>query len=976
MRKVFSYLSLSLAALLLHLSAFTVYGADADKYKIPRLSPIPDNMSGDSISLAGQWKFDPSADENFTGMELNDDMASINVPGEWVMQGFDVKPGDKAGYVRTVSIPKEWRGRRIKLRCNAIYSFAELVINGHIAGNHLGGFTAFETDVTDYIDFGNDNTIAILVTNESLANSTSNGSFYAVHQLGGITRDIVLISLPPVNVAMFHTSTVFRDTTYTDASLMAEVTVANEMLQDARNLSLRFTLRDRKGEPVVLSEPNIRLGSIASKKEYDIKACFDVKAPEKWDAEHPYLYTLVCELLDNGKRLTSVSRKVGFRQVEIDGNRVLLNGTALKLRGVCRHETSPDRGRSLTGDIWRRDVDIFRQGNVNYIRTSHYPPDEALLDASDELGMFVEVEAPLCWSHQTDVPAEKHYDIYVRQHLEMLNAYRSHPSVIIWSLGNESVNFHDYKEAAEAVKAIDTTRPRNFSQWGPAADEGMLEIANHHYPGPGGPEKYRDYPRPIVFDEFCHLNAYNRLELAADPGLRDMWGEMLDRMWTGMYNSTGVLGGAIWVGIDDTFFLPDGRTVGYGTWGTIDGWRREKPEYWGMKKAYSPVRISLDEHGFEGNVVKLNVENRHLFTNLDECVIDWKYGNSSGKARPSLSPGAKSTVDIELPVSVNDTTSLEISVIGARGFEIDRYIFNSAVPLTAQEKFGNESVGLESDSDNSVIIDFGGKTVTIDKMTGNLTVQKGDLNILTSAPRLMVLPLNGEGEGIQMTGREQTFTPYNPVCTEWKVSDISSSESGGEVEIIVNGEYREAEGSFTYRFSHDGMMRVDYSFVMLDSISPRQTGVVFSAPKDFNTVNWSRDGYWNAYPDNHIGALEGMAKAYSCELPVSGIAGPAKRPSWDWSLDQTVNGSNIFRSTKRNIRRASLSTDDGSSRINIVSDGTQHLRPWIDNDITFFLVADYTNGGRDTYLVSHAEADYRPLCPGDKVEGSVSLSFD
>ena len=948
--------------------------ASGARYNPPRLSPMPDNMKGDRISLAGTWWINTSVDDNFTGLENTKDWNTIQVPGEWVMQGFDVKPGDKAGYVRRIQIPAAWSNRRVKLRCNAVYSLAELIVNGKPAGKHLGGFTPFETDITEHLNFGTTNTIAMRVKNDTPADSAANGSFYAVHPLGGITRDISLIALPPVNVAMFHTSTFFNDTSYTDARLRAEVTVANETSRWIDNLSLHFTLRDSHGNNVELSNPTINIGGVARNDERTLETVFDIENPEKWDAEHPNLYTLTCELADNGRPVTAVSRRVGFRQVEVDGNRLLVNGVPVKLRGVCRHETSPDRGRSLTGDTWRRDVDIFRRGNVNYIRTSHYPPDEALLNAADELGMFVEVEAPLCWSHQADIPAKKHREIYVDQHLEMLNAYRSHPSVIIWSLGNESVNFPDYKEAAEAIKEIDPTRPRNFSQWGPEADGGMLEIANHHYPGPQGPEMYRNYPRPVVFDEFCHINAYNRLELSADPGLRDMWGEMLDRMWTNMYHSTGVAGGAIWVGIDDTFFLPDGRTVGYGTWGTIDGWRREKPEYWGMKKAYSPVKIWMRDNDFDGTTVRLHVENRHLFTDLSECTFRWQTGKVCGEVRPALAPRSSGTVEITLPNEARGTDIIDLSVIGGRGFEIDSYRFRLRPESERRNKPRREKLSLKT-SDTDVTVKSGDRVFTIDAATGSITAVHGNRRLLAGGPQLMILPLNGEGEGVQMTGRDQTFKPFTPVCADWKVTSVTSDQTKEGVTITVSGTYKEADGTFSYRFTPDGALTVGYDFVVLDSISPRQTGLVFTAPADFNTVSWKRDGYWNTYPSNHIGAINGTAVAFSDTIPVSGLAGPDKLPSWDWSSDQTANGSNMFRSTKRNIRHARLSIGEGPAIINIESNGTQHFRPWVDGNLTHFLVADYTNGGHDTYLVSHASTDYRPLLPGSRLKGSVRLSF-
>lgn len=249
-----------------------------------------------------------------------------------------------------------------------------------------------------------------------------------------------------------------------------------------------------------------------------LETVFDIPDPKKWDPEHPRLYTLTCEPARDGRILTSATRRVGFREIEVKGNQLLINGVPVKLRGVNRHEVSPDRGRSPYPDAGRKDVELFRRANVNYIRTSHYPPDESLLDAADELGMFVEVEAPFCWAHQSNPDPTIKNDLYLRQHLETVNAFRSHPSVIMWSLGNESVNYEDFRQAGEAIAEIDPSRPRVFSQWGPDADKGELEIANHHYPGPSGPEEYRNYQRPVVFDEYCHINAYNRLEPGHRPG--------------------------------------------------------------------------------------------------------------------------------------------------------------------------------------------------------------------------------------------------------------------------------------------------------------------------------------------------------------------------------------------------------------------------------------------------------------------------
>lgn len=849
-----------------------------------------------------------------------------------------------------------------------------MYVNGRKAGSHLGGFTAFELDVTDLVQTGKENRIAVSVASESLADSTSSGSQYAVHPLGGITRDIYLYALPDVNLSMFHASTSF-DSTYTDVTLKTEVEIANESSAATKDLNLHFTLKDADGKEIQLNQNICQVKQLTAGATIKDVQSFTVTNPHKWDSEHPYLYTLTCQLKDGKNVLHETSRRIGFRQVEVRGNQMYINNMPIKLRGVCRHEVMPLRGRSVNNDMWRKDVELFRRGNVNYIRTSHYPPDEALLEACDELGMLVEVEAPFCWAHNTNVPDHMHEAVLVNQHIEMINLNRSHPSVIMWSMGNESLKYDEYfKRASEVVKEIDPTRPRIFSQWGPDADNGELEVTNHHYPGPTGPDKYRNSKRPVTFDEFCHLNAYNRLELAADPGLRTMWGRLLDQMWNDMYYSQGVLGGAIWAGIDDTFFLPGERAVGYGTWGPIDGWRREKPEYWGMKKAFSPVRIKQKGNISADGIVRFHVENRHNFSNLSECTIEWKAAGKSGKVATDIAPRSEGEIEIRLPENLNNTEILELAVTGVRGFIVDEYrfrIFPEQIKQQEQQQVGKLSC--QEKTDRIEVLSPSGSFI-IDKRNGQLSSTHHGKTIIQQSPSLMILPLNGDGEGIQMTGKDQKFKPYNPVCENWIAQSITCLPGDDEVCIKIKGIYKEAEGVLEYRFHNNGEVTFAYDFTMLQDISPRQTGLVFTLPSSFTHLDWERKGYWSVYPEDHIGALQGKAEAFDHSLPISGLAGPSKQPSKSWSYDQTAAGSNLFRSTKENIYRASLTNGDGAS-VSIISNGTQHVRSWIEGDVIRLLVAGYNNPGRENFLIPHAEKEYLPLRKGDKVQGEVTLFF-
>lgn len=944
----------------------------ATDFTVPRLSPLPVKVERQKVPLAGKWQFNPSPEQEFWKKGSVGGWKSIEVPGEWVMQGFEVEKGKAAGYFRTFTVPASWSGQRIKLRCNGIYSDSRIFINGKMAGSHLGGFTAFELDVTKLVETGKENRIAVSVRSESLADSTSSGSQYAAHPLGGISRDLYLFALPEVNVSMFHAATLF-DSTYTDATLKTELEITNESATIANGMSLHFTLKDRNGKEIVLKEATQSIHPISAGGTEKMEVSFLVPKPEKWDTEHPNLYAFTCQLKEGKKVLYETTRRIGFRQIEVRGNQVYVNNMPIKLRGACHHEVMPLRGRSVNDDMWRKDVELFRRGNVNYIRTSHYPPDEALLEACDELGMFLEVEAPFCWAHNTKFTEDEHAKL-LNQHVEMVNLNRSHPSVLMWSMGNESLLYKEFfTKAAKIVKQMDPTRPRIFSQWGPDADEGELEVTNHHYPGPTGPDKYRNYKRPVTFDEFCHLNAYNRLEQAADPGLRSMWGPLLDRMWSDMYHSQGVLGGAIWVGIDDTFFLPGEKAVGYGTWGPLDGWRREKPEYWEMKKAYSPVKIKLKGNISAEGKVCFEVENRHIFSNLSECTIEWKAAEKNGKVVADVAPRSEGTFEIQLPESLRDTKTLELTVVGVRGFEIDRYCFQLLPEhlkpvVSAGGKLACQEKG------NVIEVQSNGGTFTVDTRNGLLFAGQGSDAVLLQSPTLMVLPLNGEGGGIQMTGTNQKFEPYNPVCENWVARSITCLSSDDLVRVQVKGTYKEAEGTLEYRFHQDGKVTFAYDFTMLQDISPRQTGLVFTLPASFTHLNWKRKGYWNVYPSDHIAALEGEAEAFDPALPISGLAGPSRKPANGWSYDQTAAGSNLFRSTKENIYSASLKSKEGKS-VTVHSDGTQHVRAWIEGDAIRLLVADYNNAGMENYLIPHAEKGYRPLKKGDKVQGEITLSF-
>jgi hypothetical protein len=951
---------------------------NSDQPPVPRLSPVPQSVAGLAafrLDLDGDWLFNPAPPTNFWKTAPANGKP-IRVPGEWTMQGFTVAPNVAAAYTRTFTVPAEWQGHRIKLRCEAVYSDAVVWINGQEAGRHLGGFTPFELNVTGLLRPGKENRISIAVKNNSLADRLARGSQYAAHPLGGITRSIYLLALPQVNVACFQVATRF-DAAFRDASLQAQLQVANEGTKPMADLQAEFALSDPQGRPVAIDPARLQLPPLAPGENLERTVEIPVGAPAQWDPEHPNLYVLRCRLLQGGAPAESVERRFGFRQIEVRGNQLFLNNHPVKLHGVCRHEMHPLLGRSLTPELWRQDAELYRAGNCNYIRTSHYPPGEEFIAACDEVGLLVEEEAPFCWATHNNAEAARAYTLQAE--LEMVQRDRSHPSVILWSLGNESEPLAtNFARAVTPVRTLDPTRPLNFEVGNFAVNaKPPLDVETAHYPSRQDiSDIFANHPRPVILGEYCHLNAYNRREQIGDPGLRDLWGLGLETMWEAVRAAHGCAGGSIWAAMDDTFFLPDGRTVGYGTWGPLDGWRRPKPEYWNMAKTYSPVRIVETNATLsaDGQSVQLTVENRDDFANLSEFKFAWTLADHPGIAMISAEPGKTGVLTIPATRDLLGK-ALEIRVIGPRGFLVDAYDFvlggeKHAVPPPLR-KAG--PVELVKDT-TTIAIRGSGFRYVLDAVTGQLRQgYAGRHELALEGPCLTLVPLDKEGGGTQMTGREPSFAPLWGLCTNWTASSVTAAQTGQMVTVNVAGAYSGADGGYEMAIDGTGRVQVSWRFTLKDGLNPRQTGITFTLPGNCQTLSWHRRGQWSWYPEDHIGRLTGTAKAFPGH-PACGLAGPRTQPTWPWAEDQNEYGCNDFRSTKCNIFLAQLTDGDGIG-LRAVAAADRHAHAWMDGGRAHLLVADYVNDGAEGFFQMTRAISDRPIAKGGVVAGSAQVEL-
>jgi len=976
-----------LSLLLLTLIAVSLMSQDL---VIPAYTPKPVLVQGTSnpvLNLQGDWNFcaipGPGFWKSLNPKRIN--WSEINVPGEWLMQGFNVPAGSRAAYWKRFMVPADWKGLHVILKCDALFSDAIVVINGHSAGSHMGGFTPAEFDVTKFLSPGKMNDLVIGIISESLADTLASASQYAAHQLGGITRKIEVFAVPEIHISRLDVSTDL-DNQFVNSELNIDLDLYTADKLNGTKSKIEINLSRVSKDGIKTSQPTKSFdldgdlnGNILQKR-----LSMSVLNPDKWDPEHPNLYLAEVRLVVNGVTLETLHKNIGFREIRVAGNLVFVNGKPVKLLGVNRHEVHPVRGRSLTMKEWKADVTLFKEANVNYIRTSHYPPAEEFISMCDSVGFFVECESPLCWiGHGANnhwLKADPHdlnlLPLISQEVFETIAQYRNHPSILIWSMANESAWGPIWERILAEVNRIDPSRPVSFHDqaYGGFNNGGSTacQIANIHYPGPQGPDVGRKFDRPLLFGEYAHLNCYNRREIAADPGVRDDWGRGLEPMVENMYNSSGCLGGAIWSGIDDAFFLPSGKLVGYGEWGPIDGWRRPKPEYWHMKKAYSPVKIFVNNLLLpaKGQPIMIPIQNRYLFTNLGEVAFRWKLGGQQGVTTVRAEPGETGVLEIFPSKPAENGDELEISIYGPQKYIVDQYKIKLGTSLSEKIQMprvnGNPELVIQG---NQVMLKCGKSELAISASNGKIvSLSFSNNEIPVDGPELQMLPLT---TGPCNTEHGLDIEPLNNLCTHWQGRITGTGKDVSGAWIKVDGTYDEADLSLTYHMDSFGVVHIDYRLISKIDINPRQLGLVFALPREYEILSWNRIAQWSVYPDDHIGRPSGWARPFPDGQFNPVVFGADPRQSW--SFDQTPLGSNDFRSTRERILWAELSSS-GNQGIRIESDGSNAIRAWINQDKVCLLVASFATGGGDLFFASHHQEERRPLKKGDPFNGSVNLT--
>ena len=908
------------------------------KVEITGLSPLPFkviDLKEPVISLNGAWEV--AIDKG--------NKSPIQVPGELVMQGFDLNIGETAHYQKAIEIPKDWVNKRVFIRFDGVSSFALVKLNGITIVEHEGSFVPFEADITDALQ-KNGNLLQVDVKANTISDILACTSQYAVHTVAGILRKVTLFALPETNISDIIITTEF-DKRFENAVLKIDTEITPST-SDFQKTQLKYSLYSGNKRVVQKTFPVTSNRSIAS---------IEVKKPHHWNPESPYLYELIIELIKNDKIVQTNKQKIGFRQVEVKGSEVFVNGKAIKLHGVNRHTVHPLTGRSLSPELERLDAELFKKANCNYIRTSHYPPSEEFLNAADELGLFVESEASLTWIEHHASPIWGHWDYLdeqflpymLRANIENIQANKNHPSIIIWSLANESRWSPLWNKVKQVVKKMDPSRPTAFHDqcWGGFNNAGSTaDIANYHYAGINGPAATDTMSRPTLFGEYSHLSTYNRRALLTDPGMRDAYNQPLVTFYDSIYRHKNNLGGAIWSGIDDTFHLPDGKIVGYGPWGPIDGWRRSKPEYFGMKKAYSPVKVmSVSE--LEGKLL-LQIENRYDFTALSDLKIEAFVNGKPVTIKGNVDARKNGTLQI---LTKEKAKTFRIIFYDPNGFvaEEEFFDFNDTPVFESKE---NKALSY-SENEQSFLIQQGEISYRISKINGAIvSVKKENISVLLQGPKFTVVPMNSENGGKNNIAGETYQRVIHPLQSfPWYmkfVSDITVEETAKDIRVNMDITFKEGNGKLSYIFKSDGLFITKYEINKIkDEVSPYQYGLMLQLPKSFEKLSWKRKGDFSLYPDDHIGRNIGTAKLNS--IVTTGVEPWREKPTHAWKDDANELGSNDFRSTKRNILQVSLSDSSSNTKITVLSNTKQASRTWQQEEQINWLIADYSNNGSEPF---------------------------
>ncbi|MEG2790458.1 MAG: glycoside hydrolase family 2 TIM barrel-domain containing protein [Odoribacter sp.] len=593
------------------------------------------------MSLNGQWKFNwvrNATDRpiNFYRLDFEDRCwVDFPVPGIWELNGYgdpiykntsyawvnqfssnppmvEEKNNHVGSYRRTIDLPADWKGQQMYLHIGSATSNLYVWVNGRFVGYSEDSKMAAEFDVTEYLRPGK-NLIAMQVFRWCDGSYLEDQDFW---RLSGIAREVYLYARPSLHIEDFFI-TPDLDTAYCDGTLDVAATVTRG------NGSVEVELRDQRGSVVEKT-------SVKSDGKGRVHTVMRLEKPAKWSAEAPNLYTLFLTLKDKaGKVVEVIPQRVGFRKIELkkEQGQVWVNGKPVLFKGANRHEMDPLTGYAVSRERMLEDIRILKENNLNAVRTCHYPDDPEWYKLCDEYGIYLVCEANveshgMGYGNRTLAKVPSYAKAHLERNQRMVEAFKNHPSIIFWSMGNEAGDGPNFEACYRWIKEYDNSRPVQYERAGSAAH---TDIVCPMYCKLDWLEQYAkgNDKRPLIMCEYAHAMGNS------EGGFKEYWD--LIRKYSKLQ------GGFIWDFVDQGLrrYTPDGSMIytyggdfnrydgsdnNFNCNGLISPDRVANPHIYEVKKVYQSILTSWADK--EKGMV--NVYNEHFFTDLSNYDMQWQ----------------------------------------------------------------------------------------------------------------------------------------------------------------------------------------------------------------------------------------------------------------------------------------------------------------------------------------------------------------
>lgn len=874
-------------------------------------------------SLDGIWKFKWSPDPQSRPVDFYKENYStknwdnILVPGNWELQGFGTpiytnitypfkrdppkvtseppknltsfQQRDPVGsYYTTFTIPNGWNNQQVFLNFGGVQSAMYVWVNGQRVGYSENSMSPAEFDITKYIRKG-ENKLAVEVYR------WCDGSYLEdqdMWRLSGIFRDVDLIARPKTFIGDFFVNAE-PNKTFENADVWVNITLDNRSAQNVSGLHIDAEISGFSSQDNMVDlsfSRQVPLVQRSKQLSFDLKSL--INHPRLWSAETPDLYHLILKLKNQNNELVDKAEcYFGVRKIEVRGDVFYINGKAVKLKGVNRHEQHPRTGKHVSRATMIRDLQLMKQANINMIRTCHYPDDPLFYELCDRYGFYVMDEANQ-ETHGFGIGNKEMGDnpLWKKSHVEravaLVQRDKNHACVIFWSLGNEGGRGQNLIAMADTVRKLDSSRliysdtQRNVAD---LYDEGYLHPTDLKKLG----EKIKD--KPVFMREYAHVMGNS--------------GGNLQEYWDVIYADSSLTGAAIWEWVDqglakkkdgsplklterpDDYHLKDDEYWAYGgdfgdqpndgnfcIKGLVSSDRKPYPHYYEVQKVYQPIVFRL----LDDKKMSIQVTNHFDFLSLRNFDFEYEY-TANGKPIQkgkfncyNILPGTSSSVSIpslqnadtiSSEIDLNIYAKLKTATLWAEeGFCIAREQF-VVKPFVWERIMSAGKMVTVTESDTSIELKTGSMSCVLNKKNGSLISWKVDQKELLKG-KLEPYFWKPPNDNQKHNGYEKELGKWKDAARNLVVKkvEVSKQDNLAAVRFEMNLPTIGANYSLNYQLNGDGKLQVEANYTPLSDTIPLipKFGMRVRIAADYHSIDWYGRGPYENYPDRKTGSLIGL----------------------------------------------------------------------------------------------------------------------